>query len=101
VTFSVAQTWPVEIGLKNTLIVQIDTTGTDALAYDAKTLALVGTFNAKSAGSGAAAGTMQTGYIIDSRENSFVWLIDQSAGTAASFDNAMKYANLGILCKCP
>jgi hypothetical protein len=44
---------------------------------------------------------MQTGYIIDSRENSFVWLIDQLAGTAANFDNAMKYANLGILYKCP
>jgi hypothetical protein len=28
---------------------------------------------------------------------SFVWLIDQSAGIPANFDNAMKYANLGIL----
>jgi len=32
---------------------------------------------------------------------SFVWLIDQSAGIPANFDNAMKYANLRILYKCP
>jgi hypothetical protein len=49
----------------------------------------------------AAAGTMQTGYVINSKKNSFVWLIDQSAGIPANFDNAMKYANLGILYKCP
>ncbi len=32
---------------------------------------------------------------------SFVWLIDQSAGAPAIFDNAMKYGNLGILYQCP
>jgi hypothetical protein len=48
-----------------------------------------------------AAGTMQTGYVVNSKTNSFVGLIEQSAGAPANFDNAMKYGNLGILYKCP
>jgi hypothetical protein len=49
----------------------------------------------------AASGTMQTGYIVNNKQGSFVWLIDQSAGIPANFDNALKYANLGFIYRCP
>jgi hypothetical protein len=49
----------------------------------------------------AATGTMQTGYVINSKKSSYIWIIDQSGGIPANFDNALKYANLGILYKCP
>ncbi len=49
----------------------------------------------------AATGTAQTGYVINSRKASFYWLIDQSAGAPATFDNAFKYTNLGLLYSCP
>ncbi len=49
----------------------------------------------------AAAGTVQTGYVIDNKSSSFYWLIDQSAGAAANFDNALQYTNLGGIYNCP
>lgn len=49
----------------------------------------------------AATGTVQTGYVIDSKSTSFYWLIDQSAGAPANFDNALQYTNLGGIYKCP
>jgi hypothetical protein len=51
--------------------------------------------------SAATAGTMQTGYIINGKAASFVWLIDQSTGIPANFDNALMYKNLGPLYSCP
>jgi hypothetical protein len=49
----------------------------------------------------AAAGTEQSGYVIDNKKSIFIWLIDQSAGIPANFDNAFKYTNLGVLYSCP
>jgi hypothetical protein len=49
----------------------------------------------------AATGTVQTGYVIDSKNSSFYWLIDQSAGAPANFDDALQYTNVGGIYKCP
>jgi hypothetical protein len=49
----------------------------------------------------AESGTTQTGYTIDNKKSSLVWLFDQSAGAPANFDNALRYANLGLAYKCP
>jgi PQQ-like domain len=49
----------------------------------------------------AVAGTEQTGYSIDNKTGHLIWLIDQSAGIPANFDNALKYTNLGFLYSCP
>jgi hypothetical protein len=46
-------------------------------------------------------GSEQTGYVINNTKGYLYWLVDQSAGAAASFDNALKYTNLGLLYKCP
>jgi hypothetical protein len=46
-------------------------------------------------------GTVQTGYIIDNKKGSLMWLIDQSTGIPANFDNAFAYKNLGLLYSCP
>ncbi len=48
-----------------------------------------------------ATGTVQTGYVINSKSSSFYWLIDQSAGAPANFDNALQYTNVGGIYKCP
>jgi hypothetical protein len=49
----------------------------------------------------AAAGTVQTGYIVNNKSGRYIWLIDQSAGIPADFDNALMYTNLGPLYSCP
>ncbi len=49
----------------------------------------------------AATGTVQTGYVIDNKSSSFYWLIDQSAGAPANFDNALQYTNVGGIYNCP
>ncbi len=51
--------------------------------------------------SAAASGTAQTGYIVNNKSGRYIWLIDQSAGIPATFDNALQYRNLGPLYKCP
>jgi hypothetical protein len=51
--------------------------------------------------SAPASGTMQTGYIVDSKAGFYIWLFDQSVGIPANFDNALKYTNLGPLYSCP
>ena len=48
-----------------------------------------------------ASGTIQTGYVINSKKSSFLWLVDQSAGIPADFENALVYKNLGPLYSCP
>jgi hypothetical protein len=49
-----------------------------------------------------ASGTEQTGYWIDNKKhNYFYWMIDQSAGDAAIFDNALAVTNLKGLYSCP
>jgi hypothetical protein len=45
--------------------------------------------------------TMQTGYIVNNKAGRYIWLIDQSVGNAATFDNAFQYKNLGLLYNCP
>ena len=40
--------------------------------------------------------------LCDRQQNSsFYWLIDQSAGAPANFDNALQYTNVGGIYKCP
>jgi len=51
--------------------------------------------------SAPASGTMQTGYIVNNKAGLYIWLIDQSVGIPANFDNALKYTNLGPLYSCP
>ena len=46
-------------------------------------------------------GTVQTGYVVNNRKSTLLWLIDQSAGIPAIFDNALAYKSLGILYNCP
>jgi len=46
-------------------------------------------------------GTIQTGYIISSKKTILLWLVDQSAGLPADFENALAYRNLGVLYSCP
>jgi hypothetical protein len=49
-----------------------------------------------------ASGAEQTGYWIDSKkQNNFYWIIDESAGAAAIFDNALAVANLSTIYSCP
>jgi hypothetical protein len=49
-----------------------------------------------------ASGTEQTGDWIDTKkQNNFYWIIDQSAGVAPIFDNALAIANLSTLYSCP
>jgi hypothetical protein len=48
-----------------------------------------------------AVGTEQTPYSITSTQDSLYWIIDQSAGAPAIFDNAMNFTNLGLLYDCP
>ncbi len=45
-------------------------------------------------------GTIQTGYVVNNKK-SLLWLIDQSAGIPAVFENALVYKNLGVLYNCP
>lgn len=51
----------------------------------------------------AAVGTDQTGYWIDGNgfETYVYWLIDQSAGIPANFDNAIGFDDLGKIYSCP
>jgi hypothetical protein len=50
----------------------------------------------------AASGSQQTSYSIDSANRAyFYWVIDQSNGIAATFDNAFAVKNLGVLYNCP
>ena len=51
--------------------------------------------------SAPASGTMQTGYIVNNKAGRYIWLIDQSLGIPANFDNAFQYKNLGPLYSCP
>jgi hypothetical protein len=47
-------------------------------------------------------GTEQTGYWIDNgKANYFYWIMDQSAGIPAIFDNALGWVNLRATYACP
>ena len=46
-------------------------------------------------------GTIQTGYVINSKKSSLLWLIDQSAGAPADFENALLFKNLSVFYSCP
>jgi hypothetical protein len=78
---------------------QVNGSGAPALwIQDATTPAFPGRLSMELPG---ATGTEQTGYVIDNKSSSFYWLIDQSAGAPANFDNALQYTNLGGIYKCP
>ncbi|MGO9632493.1 MAG: hypothetical protein ACLPX1_01195 [Steroidobacteraceae bacterium] len=78
---------------------QINGSGAPALwIQDSTTPAFPGRLWIASAG---ATGTMQTGYIVNNKSGRYIWLIDQSAGIPAIFDNAFQYKNLGPLYSCP
>jgi hypothetical protein len=46
-------------------------------------------------------GTVQTGYTINKKASSYYWLVDQSAGAPATFDNSLNYWNMGSIYSCP
>jgi hypothetical protein len=48
-----------------------------------------------------AVGGEQTGYWINNHQGYFYWLIDQSAGIPANFDNALMQTNVGAIYNCP
>jgi hypothetical protein len=78
---------------------QINGSGSPSLwIQDATTPAFPGRLWMASA---PASGTMQTGYIVNSKAGLYIWLIDQSVGIPANFDNAFQYKNLGPLYSCP
>jgi hypothetical protein len=65
---------------------------------DATTPVFPGRLYATSSGS---TGTVTTGYTINNKLTNLLWIIDDSAGVTANFDNALAYRNLEALYKCP
>ena len=46
-------------------------------------------------------GTIDTGYVVNENKPTLLWLIDQSAGASANFENALQISNLGVYYSCP
>jgi hypothetical protein len=65
---------------------------------DATTPVFPGRLYATSTGS---TGTVTTGYTINNKLTNLLWIIDNSTGIPANFDNALAYRNLEALYKCP